>query len=86
MLMIKIILYGLLVYIFYVLIKFFRALGKVKKTRPPLKSSSGLMVKDEMCNTYLPKEDAIREIYQGKEYYFCSSECRQKFLQQKRPH
>jgi len=42
------------------------------------------MVKDEICNTYLPKEDAIKEVYQGKEYYFCSNECRQKFLEQKR--
>lgn len=40
------------------------------------------MVKDEMCNTYLPQEDAIKEIYEGKEYYFCSKECKQKFLEQ----
>jgi len=42
------------------------------------------MVKDEICNTYLPKEDAIKEIYQGKEYYFCSKECQQKFLESKK--
>jgi YHS domain-containing protein len=40
------------------------------------------MVKDEMCNTYLPQEDAIKEIYEGKEYYLCSKECQQKFLEQ----
>ena len=27
------------------------------------------MVKDDFCNTYLPKENAIREVYEGKEYY-----------------
>jgi YHS domain-containing protein len=42
------------------------------------------MVKDEFCNTYLPKEDAIREVNKGKEYYFCSQKCRQKFLEQKK--
>jgi YHS domain-containing protein len=42
------------------------------------------MVKDEVCNTYLPKEDAIRENIGGKEYFFCSKECRQKFLEQKK--
>lgn len=42
------------------------------------------MVKDEICNTYLPKEDAIKEIYQGKELYFCSKECQQKFLESKK--
>ncbi|MFQ6108202.1 MAG: YHS domain-containing protein [Candidatus Aminicenantales bacterium] len=83
---VKIILYGLLAYILYILIRFFRALGRVKKSVPPQKSSSGFMVKDEVCNTYLPKEDAIKEIHEGKEYYFCSNACRQKFLQHKRPH
>lgn len=84
--LIKIILYALLVYIIYRLLQFFRALGKVKKPSQPLKRPSGMMVKDEICNTYLPKEDALKEIFQGKEFYFCSKECRQKFLEQKKSH
>lgn len=83
--LIKIILYGLLAYIIYHLIRFFKVLGKVKKSPQSLKHPSGFMVKDEICNTYLPKEDAFKEIFQGKEYYFCSKECRQKFLEQKKP-
>jgi len=43
------------------------------------------MVKDETCNTYLPREEAILEHADGKDYYFCSQECRQKFLGQKKP-
>jgi len=82
--LIRIILYGLLFYIAYHLIRFFRVLGKARKSSPTARRSSGIMVKDEICNTYLPKEDAIKEVYQGKEYYFCSNECRQKFLEQKR--
>ena len=81
---IKIILYAFLIYIIYLIIRFFRALSKVKKSTNPPRPVSGFMVKDEMCNTYLPKEDTIKEIHQGKEYYFCSNECRQKFLQQKK--
>lgn len=42
------------------------------------------MVKDEMCNTYLPEEDAIKEKYNGKMHYFCSEECRKKFLQSRK--
>ncbi|MFQ6083088.1 MAG: YHS domain-containing protein [Candidatus Aminicenantia bacterium] len=38
------------------------------------------MVKDEICNTYLPKEEAIEVNFQGRKYYFCSDTCRQKFL------
>jgi YHS domain-containing protein len=39
------------------------------------------MVKDEICNTYIPKEEAIREVRNGREHFFCSRECRKKFLQ-----
>lgn len=43
--------------------------------------TSGTMVKDETCNTYLSREEAIVEKAGGKEYYFCSQECRRKFLE-----
>jgi len=80
---IKIILYGLLIYLVYLLYRFFKALSRIKKTQSNQKRLSGIMVKDEHCNTYLPKEDAIREVIGGKEYYFCSKECRQKFIENK---
>jgi len=38
------------------------------------------MVKDEVCNTYIAEDEAIKEIQNGRVYYFCSQECRQKFL------
>jgi len=82
----KVIFYSLLAYTLYLLFRFFRALNK--RSNPPRtqKRPSGIMVKDEFCNTYLPKEDAIREVHEGKEYYFCSIDCRQKFLEQKKTH
>jgi len=76
----KIIIYLLLFYIFYSLIRFLRFLGKEKKSSSPPKMVSNMMVKDEACNTYLPVEEAIKETIEGKEYYFCSEECRKKFL------
>ena len=82
----KIILYALLAYMVYALFRFFRALNKGSKSSRTSKLASGIMVKDEICNTYLPKEDAIKEIHKGKEYFFCSKECRQKFLEQKKSH
>jgi len=83
---IKIILYGFLIYIIYLLVRFFRTLSRVHKTHQAPKQASGMMVKDDVCNTYLPKEDAFKEIHQGKEYFFCSNTCRQKFLEQKKIH
>ncbi|MEW5900028.1 MAG: hypothetical protein AB1715_01030 [Acidobacteriota bacterium] len=42
------------------------------------------MVKDETCNTYLPREQAIHEKVDGKDFYFCSQECRRKFREQRK--
>jgi len=79
----RILLYALFAYIIYLFIRFYQAIKKSSKKPSASKHHSGVMVKDEICNTYLPKEDAIKEIYEGKEYYFCSNECRQKFLETK---
>ena len=81
----RIILYGFLIYLVYLLYCFFKALSRVKKTQSNPSRHSGMMVKDEHCNTYLPQEDAIKEVIGDKEYYFCSNECRQKFIEAKRP-
>jgi len=80
----KIIIYAFFAYSAYLFLRFFRTLNKASKPPRASKGTSGIMVKDDICNTYLPKENAIRQVYEGKEYYFCSSECRQKFLEQKK--
>jgi YHS domain-containing protein len=81
---IKVLLYAFLAYTIFLVFRFFRALNKAARPQRTAKRVSGTMVKDEFCNTYLPKEDAIREVNKGKEYYFCSQKCRQKFLEQKK--
>jgi uncharacterized protein len=43
--------------------------------------NQGIMVKDEVCDVYLPKDEAIKTVFQGKEYYFCSEKCKHKFLE-----
>jgi YHS domain-containing protein len=80
----RIILYALLAYIIYKSIRFYQRLSQKSSSAPKSKQISGMMVKDSVCNTYLPKEDAIKEIREGKEYFFCSKECRQKFLESKK--
>ncbi|MCP2597887.1 YHS domain-containing protein [Candidatus Aminicenantes bacterium AC-335-A11] len=49
---------------------------------PPQQKKSNLMIKDEVCNTYLPVEDAIEVNINGKKYYFCSKECKEKFIEE----
>ncbi len=78
--------YGLLAYIIYIIVRFFSAINKPRNPVRPKQKTSGVMVKDESCNTYLPKDEAIREMYQGQDYFFCSHACRKKFLESKKPH
>ncbi|ACV68637.1 YHS domain-containing protein [Desulfohalobium retbaense] len=46
-------------------------------------ATSGEMVKDPVCGTYVPTGSDIRVKEGGKTHYFCSYECRDAFLRQK---
>jgi uncharacterized protein len=76
----RIIVYGLIAYLVYLIYRFFKAIKQGSKQSRINKQPSGIMVKDETCNTYLPREDAIKVQFKGKEHFFCSQECKQKFL------
>jgi len=40
-----------------------------------------VMVKDPFCEVYFPKKDAIRITHAGQELFFCSTRCRDKFIE-----
>ncbi len=40
------------------------------------------MVKDPVCQTFIPKSLAIKKNYNGKTIYFCSEECALNFSEQ----
>jgi uncharacterized protein len=77
----RIIFYALIGYFIYLLIKFFQGIQKASQRVSSSSQKTGMMVKDSTCNTYLPEEDAIKEKYKGRIYYFCSKKCRDKFLE-----
>jgi YHS domain-containing protein len=37
------------------------------------------MVQDPVCDTYVPRRDAVKRSINGQEVYFCSKECADKF-------
>jgi YHS domain-containing protein len=37
------------------------------------------MVKDPVCEVYIPKRNAVAATFSGEEYFFCSRECMLKF-------
>ncbi|MFQ6070154.1 MAG: YHS domain-containing protein [Candidatus Aminicenantales bacterium] len=78
---IKIAFYVLIAYIVLIIYRFFKSLLRARNPQGTAGHDSRLMVKDEYCNTYLPREEALREVIDGKEYFFCSPECRHKFLE-----
>ncbi|HQO75819.1 MAG TPA: YHS domain-containing protein [Candidatus Saccharicenans sp.] len=41
-------------------------------------------MKDEICNTYIPEDEALKEVKGGHTYYFCSEACRQKFIREEK--
>lgn len=38
------------------------------------------MVRDQVCNTFLPRERALRAVVAGQEEHFCSADCRDRAL------
>ncbi len=71
----------LILYLVYLVWKFIRSpRRRANRPQQEAKRLPQMMVKDETCNTYLPIEEALKETYQGRDYYFCSKDCRQKFL------
>lgn len=69
-----------ILYAIFAVVRFIQAIGKPagERRRPP--ALAGTMVKDAYCSMYLPREEAIREVRDGKEYFFCSRECRDGFM------
>ena len=69
---------GFLVYTVFQMVK--QAMLK-PPGKPPEKTRRGEdMVQDPECGTYVPRNDAVKIQADGKTSYFCSTECRDKYL------
>ncbi len=42
-----------------------------------------VLVKDPVCNTYIPQRQAVVLLHDRKTYHFCSDACRKSFLAEK---
>jgi uncharacterized protein len=76
----RLIFIGLILYLIFVVVRFVQSIGRAKPPAGTPRGARGTMVKDEVCSMYLPREEAIREVVDGREHFFCSDECRRKFL------
>lgn len=57
-----------------------KVIENMPNTEQIAEEKSKELVTDPICGTELLKEDAYRILKDGKEYFFCSWECREKFL------
>ena len=46
----------------------------------PTPVGGGDMVRDRICNTFVPRERALTELVGGREMHFCSAACRDRAL------
>lgn len=75
----RFILFLFIAYVAFLFVRIYLGLKRAK-TRPPTpRQVRGVMVKDEICETYIPREEALTDVRGGVEHYFCSEECRRKF-------
>lgn len=70
--------YILLLLIFVIFYYYFFYRKRIKKKR--LVSE---MVRDEVCQRYVLKKDALKLRIEGQEFYFCSEKCMKEFLDKK---
>jgi len=71
----------------------YRALKSVIGERPSQKVSSSdrstgkiddVMIKDPYCEAYFPKRNGVHYRHNGEDLYFCSENCRDKFIEMKK--
>ena len=70
------------IFLVYRYLKRFLSSPKLPKRNPPQEIQDE-MVQDPVCNVYLPKRQAVvLKSADGINYYFCSSQCREKFVKE----
>ena len=81
---IKLIIYFALGYLIY---KFAKAVifSKPPPARKVRQQSVGqiddIMIKDPYCETYFPRRDGIHLKFEKEDLYFCSTDCRDKYIE-----
>ncbi len=80
---IRLLIIAFLVYACFLLIRSGKKNKKKVKTERPSKKVDGLasdiLVEDPICNSLVPKQQAIKLQHENDVVYFCSEECCQKF-------
>jgi YHS domain-containing protein len=74
----KFIFYLIIIYLAYRLFKVFSQQEKIQN-ETKREEITDEMVQDPVCKTYIPRREAFKKTYNGKEILFCSKDCADKF-------
>ena len=84
--MFRFIVFILLIYLIYKIVNNFRKIKPESSENSQYKSPPAVeedLVEDPVCHTYVPLSQAYRKEISGKEYYFCSQQCCEKYISEK---
>ncbi len=62
-----------------------RSRSESSSARPAQPRFEGAMVRDRICETFLPRSRALSVRVDDGEHFFCSDTCRSEFLSRRRP-
>ncbi len=79
---IRILILAVLFYILYRLLFGNRKKKQATSQVPPEIPAQDTLAEDPICHTYVPQSQALSVEMDEKTYYFCSKECRNKFIEQ----
>jgi uncharacterized protein len=74
----RFIVFAFIAYVAFLFVRVFFGLKRAQRqsrAQAP-REVQGVMVKDEVCGTYIPRDEALVEVRDGVEHFFCSEECR----------
>ena len=81
--MIRFLVLAVVAYIFYRALKSW--IFPAQKSSKPVSGKNtdridDVMIKDPFCETYFPMRNAVHLQLEGKDLYFCSIECKEKYI------
>ena len=83
----KILIIIALLYVAYKVVRMFQA-QRSENVKPLSKNDAQPkgedLVQDPFCKTYIPKSQAYAQVIEGQERFFCSRECCEKYITEKK--
>ncbi len=85
--MLRFLILAIVAYVFYRALKKWMIGGgtDVDQHRSSGKAVDDVLIQDPVCQTYFARRDGVHLRHEGRDLYFCSQECRERYLQGDNP-